>query len=165
MVMGKLGFIKISDVVILPGWRGKFAMKNSKITTKKSRMFEAMKTRDRDFLKVCRRIRENQGGARLTMRQVAGKAVKTEAPGYYVTFDYAYRMLRLLRNGRISPDYNRIKIQQWEELRVKVDKVRKSYGIRDDATALGLVLAGGRASRFFISQAYGLRLLKNLNSK
>lgn len=127
-------------------------------------MFESMETRDRDFLTVCRNIGRNCNGERLTSCRLVKRAVETAAPGYYVTFDYAYRMLRLLRNGRIPAGYSRIKLQQWEEIRDKVDKVKTCYGMRDDATALGMVLAGGRASRFFISHDYALRLYRRLKA-
>ncbi len=126
-------------------------------------MFESLETRDRDFLRTYSRLRKRCRGERLTASQLVKRAVETEAPSYYVTFDYAYRMLRLLRNGRIPRRYSDIKRQQWEEIKNRVDSTRKRYRMRDDSSALSLVLADGRASRFFISPAYALRLLQNLN--
>lgn len=123
-----------------------------------------MKTRNKDFLAVCKRIVEESRGERLTSRRLVKRAIESNAPSYYVTFDYAYRMLRRMRNGTLPRDYNRIRKRQWEEIMMKVDRVKESYGMRDDATALGMVLAGGRASGFFISHEYGLKLYRKLKA-
>ncbi len=123
-------------------------------------MFDLLETRDRDFLNVCLSIRNKSGGSTIPLRKLATRATESCAPCYYVTFDYAHRMLRMLRKGKIPPNYNRMKLQQWEEIKEKVDRIRLRYGIKDDASALGIVLARGCASRFFITPRQAIKILK-----
>ncbi len=124
-------------------------------------MLALIESRDRDFLNACRNIRNKPEGSKLSLRRLATRASESYAPCYYVTFDYAHRMLRLLRKGKIPPNYNRIKLQQWEEIKGKVDRIRLRYGIKDDTSALGIVLARGYASRFFITPRQAVKILKS----
>lgn len=123
-------------------------------------MLDLIESRDRDFLNTCLSIRNKPEGFNLPLHLLATRASESCAPCYYVTFDYAHRMLRLLRKGKIPPKYSRMKLQQWEEIKEKVDRIRLRYGIKDDASALGIVLARGCASRFFITPRQAVKILK-----
>lgn len=128
-------------------------------------MFDLIELRDRDFLNACRNLRNKPEGSKMSLCRLATRATESSAPCYYVTFDYAHRMLRLLRKGRIPSGYNRVKLQQWEEIKGKVDRIRQRYGIKDDASALGIVLARGCASRFFITPRQAIRILRDNRDK
>lgn len=127
-------------------------------------MLDAIKQRDRDLVSryraVCDRL---QPGERADRRALAQRAVMGGAPCYYVTYDYAYRMLRALRRGRLPPGYPRLKLNMWQEIAGKTDRYKQSVGIKSDAEALSVVLARNTASRFFVSIEYALRILDKIN--
>lgn len=127
-------------------------------------MLEAIKQRDRDFISryraVCDRLQEGEPACR---RSLVQRAVMGGAPCYYVTFDYAYRMLRSLRRGRLPPGYSRLKLLMWQEIADKTDRYKQLMGVKSDAEALSVVLARNSASRFFISIDYAMRLLDKTN--
>lgn len=129
--------------------------KNSykKVTTMQS----LIETRDRHFLNVCRKIIRDHYPAKLTLREVAERAVMSPAPHYYCTFEYALRMLRVMRHGRLKLRNDR-RLEMWKEINTKVEKLmrRQGYSLID---ALSNVLAGEPASRFFITPDTAFRLL------
>lgn len=123
-------------------------------------MLEYIEQRDRDFTARCRELRKGlRPGERVTRRELVERAIGGGAPCYYLTFDYAYRMLRDYRRGRLPPRYNRLKTQMLQELARKTDSYKQSTGCTADTEALSVVLARGAASRFFISPDYAIRLL------
>lgn len=127
-------------------------------------MLEFIKTRDNDFIAKCRKICDGlHPGERISCHELAHRAISGGAPEYYVTFDYAYRMLRTLRHNRLPPNYNPLKRLMWAEIAEKADHYKCQMGIKTDTEALSIVLARSCASRFFITTNYAIRLLQQLN--
>lgn len=124
-------------------------------------MLDAIKQRDCDLVSryraVCDRL---QPGERADRKVLAQRAVMGGAPCYYVTYDYAYRMLRALRRGRLPPGYSRLKLKMWQEIAGKTDSYKQSVGVKSDAEALSVVLARNTASRFFVSIDYAMRIIE-----
>lgn len=127
-------------------------------------MLEFIKLRDQDFVAKCRKICEGlHTGEHISCQELAHRAITNGAPGYYITFDYAYRMLRTMRRDRLPPGYNPLKRLMWTEIAQKADHYKKQMGIKTDTEALSIVLARNCASRFFITTDYAIRLLQQLN--
>ena len=127
-------------------------------------MLEFIKIRDNDFVAKCRKICDGlHPGERISCHELAHRAISGGAPSYYVTFDYAYRMLRSLRHNRLPPNYNPLKRLMWTEIADKTDNYKRQMGIKTDTEALAIVLARNCASRFFFTTDYAIRLLQQLN--
>lgn len=114
-------------------------------------------SRDTDFMKACRRVIAESRGDGLTAADVATQAALMEAPGYYVGFDYARRMVRRIRRSGSMPWNGEGVGRRWVEIVARMDGLKARYGI-DDGDALARVLGEGRASSFFIQPASALRL-------
>lgn len=135
--------------------------------TKKTRiiMLHLYQLRNNDFIRLCRKMTlDAPSGEYLTERRVIEEALNREAPRYYVTFDYAYRMLRQWRKGVVVGG-DTIRQKQWAELAAKVDALIAENSALTDSTALGRVLAFDTASRFFISPGYALRLIQRIRQE
>ena len=66
-------------------------------------MSNLMNLRDRHFMDACREIIKNLDPTmEINMREVAQRAAMSPAPHYYCTFEYALRMIRVLRHGRLK---------------------------------------------------------------
>lgn len=127
-------------------------------------MLEFIKTRDRDFIAKCRKICDGlYPGEHISCHELVYRAITNGAPSYYVTFDYAYRMLRTMRRDRLPPGYNPLKQLMWTEIAEKADHYKSQMGIKTDTEALSMVLARNCASQFFITPNYAIRLIQQLN--
>lgn len=127
-------------------------------------MLSLVETRNRHFLAACREIILSlPAGTDIDLADVAARAAKSPAPCYYCTYEYALRMLRVLRHGRLELRRDRRR-QLWEELNVKVSLLMARRRCRLPE-ALASVLAAGSASQFFISPATALRLVQRLRSR
>ncbi len=125
-------------------------------------MLHLYQLRNNDFIRMCRKMTLDAPSTEsLTVRRVVEKALDREAPRYYLTFDYAYRMLRRWRKGAVVGG-DTIRRKQWAELAAKVDALIAKNPALTDYTALGRVLAFDTASRFFISPGYALRLMQRI---
>ena len=125
-------------------------------------MLHLYQLRNNDFIRMCRKMTLDAPSTEsLTVRRVVEKALDREAPRYYLTFDYAYRMLRRWRKGTVVGG-DTIRRKQWAELAAKVDALIAKNPALTDYTALGRVLAFDTASRFFISPGYALRLMQRI---
>lgn len=114
--------------------------------------------RDRDFYRVCRLIASSSRKP-LTPREIVARAVNHPAPGYYVDYTYA---LRVLGNIGKMPraDAARASRGKWLEL---YDRCMEAMAAGAPGIGMALVdvLASGRASGFFISVSRGLRILRD----
>lgn len=99
----------------------------------------------------------------LNMSEVARLAAESPAPCYYCTFEYALRMLRVLRHGKMRLRRDR-RLEMWTEINEKVSRLMESTGYTLQV-ALAHVLASASASRFFISPATAYRLANSLIEK
>lgn len=124
-------------------------------------MLSLIETRNRHFLEACMRINPmilSSDSANLS--EVAVQAALSPAPHYYCTFDYALRVLRVLRHGRLKLRNDR-RLAQWMEINGKVDKLiaAKGYSL---IQALTHVLSFDHASQFFMTPASAVGLLYKL---
>lgn len=118
-------------------------------------MLSLIETRNRHFMNACSEIIRTTRGP-LNLREVALRAAMSQAPHYYCTFEYALRMLRVLRHNRLKIRNDR-RLTQWKELLGKVENLmrRRGYSMVD---ALSHVLSTSQASQFFISPTTAYRL-------
>lgn len=127
-------------------------------------MLELYKERNNALIsKIMKLSMPNHHTYSMSWREIISHAVENEAPGYFITFDTAIKGLRQYRQGRLPPHLNPLKRQMWAEICSKVDKVKRSLSIKTESDALAIVLAGNKASRFFISVNYATRLLQSQN--
>ena len=102
--------------------------------------------RDRAFLTACRKLGSTERGRKMSARELAHTAAKNPAPGYFITYDYALRILRGTEaNERRGSEARR----RNEEIRLRVSRVAARRKLHA-ADALTHVLEGG-ASSFFMS--------------
>lgn len=121
--------------------------------------------RDEEFL-MCRRkvLREWPPGRPVTVKAVAAATVASGAPHYYVSHTRALRVISLMRRGERVGEPGSALAAQWDEILAKVDRLRERNPWLNDDRALARVLAAGRASRFFISEGYAVRLSQSIIS-
>lgn len=127
-------------------------------------MSNLMNLRDRHFMDACREIIKNLDPTmEINMREVAQRAAMSPAPHYYCTFEYALRMIRVLRHGRLKLRNDR-RLMMWKELNSKADGLMKRQGYTL-IEALSHILASEPASQFFITPGTALRIEYRLKSR
>ena len=123
-------------------------------------MYSLIQLRNRHFLEAARRVVATiPAGHPVSLAYVASQAALEPAPCYYCTFEYALRMLRVLRHGRLRLRNDR-RLPLWHELNNRVNRLMSTTGYSLDF-ALAHVMASGGASQFFISQARAADLLRS----
>ncbi|MCM1077058.1 MAG: hypothetical protein NC411_06835 [Bacteroides sp.] len=122
-------------------------------------MLSLLDLRDSHFITVAGSIiRKLPAGTHVDIESIARQASQSPAPMYYCTYDYALRMLRVLRHGRLTLRRDR-RLKQWEELNERVSRLMEKRAIRLPE-ALANVLAEGNASQFFISPSTASTLIR-----
>lgn len=122
-------------------------------------MFSLIHLRNRHFLTaVSNLISSLPADKAFDIDSIAMQAAMSHAPAYYCTFDYALRMLRVLRHGRLRLRRDR-RFAMWTELNTRVTRLMEKRGIRLP-DALANVLSDGGASQFFISPATAASLVR-----
>lgn len=126
-------------------------------------MKEFLKNRDHDLLVSARRLIDGrEAGTPIRIHDLAVAAINTTAPHYYLTFDYAYRHLRRYRRDSSLFGGDSLRAVQMREIISKVDAMKARADTITDHVALMRVLADSRASRFFLSEAYAVKLIRKL---
>lgn len=121
-------------------------------------MLTLIDLRNRHFIAEVKRIMDSATpGAALDLSRVAAQAALSPAPAYYCTYDYALRMLRVLRHGRLRLSRDR-RYALWLELNARSERLMQSRGV-NLPTALASVLADGHASQYFIAPTTALKLV------
>lgn len=92
------------------------------------------------------------------------EAVESRAPGYYLTYDYARRLLSDFRHQRLRRKYNPLRRDMIREIAKKIDSMKRRHPDLSDQEALTMVLTSGNASRFFISPASARRIINQKKS-
>lgn len=128
-------------------------------------MADLRETRDHDFKRECRRqtALAFERGEMPQAGEIVERAVKSNAPGYYLDYDYALTTLYRVRNGMMPRRIE--KRLMWEEISRKVDAVLKAGQQPSIAAALNQVLADDGASRYFITPGYGKKLYEQLRRR
>ena len=126
-------------------------------------MLEDSEMRKRDFMKRFKEISKKYANQQPIMTQTALiiKTIMSEAPSYYISYDYARRLLRSYRRGLLPKTYNPLRRSMIAEIAYRVDKVKSSQSSHAEGRALVKVLATGNASRFFITPASAAKLIEN----
>lgn len=125
-------------------------------------MMNLIETRNRHFMEAARRvIKELPAGRAINIAEVAARAAASRAPHYYCTFDYALRVIRVMKHGRLAVRRDRRR-DMFEELRAKCDLYMDSHPGCRLPEALGYILSTESASQFFISPSTALRLVQEL---
>lgn len=112
--------------------------------------------RDHDFLMSCRRVMKTMAADRpIRVAEVSAAAVTTGLTGYYMTFDYALRMIRYVR---AHPDRaaSLRKRAMWLQLASSVDCVVASSGL-SQRDALARVMADGTLHGYQIALSTAIR--------
>lgn len=128
-------------------------------------MLNLKELRDSDFIQ-CRQqvLRQWPHDLPLTVNAIAEATIAAGAPRYYVSHLHGMRMLCRLRRGEKVGEPGSAVASQWDEILAKVDDLRARNPWLTDDTALARVLAFERASRFFISPAYAVRLAQSITA-
>lgn len=123
-------------------------------------MFEYKDLRDEDFMKACRRSVSDlhDEGRTPTTLEIVRRAINSEAPSFYVSYDYARRMLRRYRRNRLSPAIGGEKRMLWHDIDTQVELMKSTHRFATCGQALAAVLTSCTASRFYISEGYALKL-------
>ncbi|MBE6317678.1 MAG: hypothetical protein E7081_01740 [Bacteroidales bacterium] len=88
------------------------------------------------------------------------ETVMSGAPSYYISYNHARRLLSCYRRGQLPVGYNKLRRDMIAEIARKIDNFTASHiGKHSEGEALTMVLAEGKASRFFISPSSAMRLL------
>lgn len=126
-------------------------------------MLENYDSKKRDF-KCCYHKtlrRYNEMGVLPSNSRLIAETVMGEAPGYYITFEYARRLLGQYRRGRLPHTLSPLRRLMIAEIDRRVNLLMSGTNSHAVGEALSKVLAMGRASRFFITTATAMRLLYN----
>lgn len=122
-------------------------------------MLSLIDLRNRHFLTAVRSILLSlPAGVQPDIEAIAAKAAMSPAPAYYCTYDYALRMLRVLRHGRLQLRRDR-RFELWTELNARVSRLMETRGV-SLPEALANVLASGKASQYFIAPATATNLAR-----
>lgn len=118
--------------------------------------------RNSDFLRAVRRAarRSLENGSRLVARDLVREALALPAPAWYLSTDYAWRRLKLLRAGKLLPAPGSLRRLMLEELDGHLSEASRRLPTADPYALLDDILSGNGPlpSRFFISEEYALRL-------
>ena len=126
-------------------------------------MKEFLKNRDHDLLAAAQKVISGLGASvKPRLQEVAVAAINSSAPHYYLTLDYAYRRLRQYRRNPVAFGGESLSAIQLREIFAKVDAIKARYATVTDEDALMRVLSDSRASRFFLSEAYAIKLIRIL---
>ena len=119
--------------------------------------------RSRDFVRLCRLIFRRSRVA-MSQREIIGAALAHEAPGYYVDYDYA---LRVVGKVMAMPPATVARYGRGKWLRsppAAAPNLRQGGPIRCRERWLG-ALGRTRIKVFFISPATALRILQRANTR
>lgn len=124
-------------------------------------MLEEVLIRNRDIKKCYNRIvkQYKKQGQNPPISTIVNDAISTKAPSYYLTFDYARRLLSQYRRKQLPKKYR--KRDMIVEIARKVDRLMLQNPLLSESDALTMVLTSGNASRFFISESSARRLINH----
>ena len=126
-------------------------------------MLEEILVRNRDIKKCYNRIvkQYKKQGQNPSISTIVNDAISTKAPSYYLTFDYARRLLSQYRRKQLPKSYRKLRHDMIVEIAHKVDRLTQQIPSLSESDALTMVLTSGNASRFFISESSARRLINH----
>lgn len=120
--------------------------------------------RDHDFLMSCRRIIKSMDADKpIKVSDVSAAAAAGGVTGYYMTYDYALRMIRYVR-AHPSEAAKLRKRLMWEELAARVDGVMARRGL-SQRDALAHVMADGTMRGYYIAPSTAMRKFYTVRAK
>lgn len=109
---------------------------------------DMIERRNRDLLRAARAIYA-ASPVPMSQQELAAQAARSQAPCYYVTYDYALRVLsRMRRGGR--PDGDELRQRMYAEMEAKAAEIQRRRPQATLGQAVASVLAECRASAFFV---------------
>ena len=126
---------------------------------------EYLKNRNHDLEACARRVigEYRAAGRPLRIADVVRETIESPAPHFYLTYDYAIREVRRYRRNPESFEGKSMRKAQIREIVGHIDRIKQaSKGRLSDDDALTRVLASTKASRFFISEAYAVKIIRKL---
>lgn len=124
-------------------------------------MLEDIELRKRDFIRRFNEILSACPKPLPPLKALLVKTLMSKAPGYYISYDYARRLLRLYRRKMLPASYNPLRYKMISEIARRVDEIKKSNTSHAEGRALTRVLVQGNASRFFISLPTATRIINS----
>ena len=122
-------------------------------------MLEDLALRNNDFKRRYREISAKFRSRLYNTKTLLTKTVMSTAPSYYISYDYARRLLSLYRRNKLPKSYNPLRHMMIAEIASRVDAIKTSKTSHAEGRALVRVLARGNASRFFITIPTAMRLI------
>lgn len=120
------------------------------------------KQRNADLIAECKKLISELAGVHPSASKIALRMLSRAAPRYYVSFEYAMRILpEMERTGALKWKSRFIR-SQWESLRNDVNRLRKRHNYSLER-AVATVLAEFPAPSFFLSPATIKRIINANN--
>lgn len=126
-------------------------------------MFENYEKRNEDFYKVVTEMQRkgSPGRRRASVGYAIRKALQSEAPSFYLSREHVWRQLHR-RKRHMPPTEKPHRRAMWNEIERALDQRLSERKDEEPWVALDYVLAHHRPSRFFISEAYAIKLVMRL---
>lgn len=122
-------------------------------------------TRNKDFTQKCRTtLKTMPSRQNIPFNRLVDMIIHSEAPGYYVSYEYALRRINEIHKTGKSSVRNNINRLLWNEIYRKTIDALHSRRFRNIPHALTHVLVTEKASRFFISHQQAMRLFSSNRS-
>ena len=109
-----------------------------------------------DFYRACRKVLEADRSGRITEAGMVRKALEMEAPRYYVTDEYAQKVVQRVIKSRSGSGGSGPKWEQWREIMQKVLDVRLKLGVSTEEAVWRVIES--KASSYFVSEEQAYRL-------
>ncbi len=139
-------------------------MKTTRCRAVCGRPRELTRLRNQDFIIACSSVlaRYRRLGRPVTAAKVVAEVLRSGAPGYYVTLDHCAETVSRLLSGRIPKTLVRkpTSKRMWAEIAGRVEDRLNSQSGKSLTRCVADVLTQDRASGFFMSQAYALRIFR-----
>lgn len=119
--------------------------------------------RDQDFVNECmRHIRRHSiRGDKIDLPAIISHTLESPAPGYYVSFDTAYRrILKILKHGIDTVTPTSTSRLLYRDLAAHVQRTLDTRPGMSVTSALSHVLSFGRAPRFYLSHGHAYALIR-----
>ncbi|MEF9924208.1 MAG: hypothetical protein RR061_07545 [Muribaculaceae bacterium] len=117
--------------------------------------------RDRELVRIYKEqlVFHFQHDEKLLRANVIKDVIKNGKPRYHVCFEYALRVLSLIKRNGDVPARMSIRRMMWYEILGHVDGLMQHHENYSLSDALAIVLRERRASQFFITTKYANKII------
>lgn len=109
-----------------------------------------------DFYRTCRQVLAADRTGMMTEAGMVRRALEKEAPRYYVTEEYAQKVVHRVMRGRAEVGGSGPKCEQWREIMRKVCEMRARLGVSIEEAVWRVIES--KASSYFVSEGQAYRL-------